>query len=178
MADQNIIVYAGKKPALNKTVFVAPGARIIGRVVIGDYSSVWYNVVIRGDVDEVQIGSGTNIQDGAVLHEDRGYPLIVGDNVTVGHNATLHGCQIGDGAVVGMGAVVLSGAKIGAHSVVGAGSLVPGGKQIPPRSLVMGSPARVVRQLTPEDVENFSKMAKHYRARTRFFLGEIGNPDF
>ncbi len=178
MTEPNIIGYGDKVPVLDKTVFVAPGARIIGRVVISAYSSVWYNVVIRGDADEVHIGSGTNIQDGAVLHEDGGYPLVIGDNVTVAHNATLHGCHVGDGAMVGMGAVVLSGAIIGAHSVVGAGSLVPGGKEIPPRSLVMGSPARVVRELSPQDIENFSKMAKRYRDRVRYFLGEIENPDF
>lgn len=177
MKEQNIFSYGDKIPQLHETVFVAPGARIIGRVTIGANSSVWYNVVIRGDVDDVEIGCGTNIQDGAVLHEDGGYPLVVGDNVTVGHNAILHGCQVGNGAVIGMGAVVLSGAKIGECSVVGAGSLVPGGKEIPPRTLAMGSPAKVVRQLTEEDIENFSKMAQHYRNRAMFYLGEAANPD-
>ncbi len=178
MTETSIIGYGDKMPVLDKTVFVAPGARIIGRVVIGAYSSVWYNVVIRGDADEVQIGSGTNIQDGAVLHEDGGSPLVIGDNVTVAHSATLHGCHVGDGAMIGMGAIVLSGAKIGSQSVVGAGSLVLGGKEIPPRSLVMGSPAEVVRELTPQDIEKFSKMARRYRDRVRYFLGEIENPDF
>jgi carbonic anhydrase/acetyltransferase-like protein (isoleucine patch superfamily) len=178
MFDQNIITYGGKKPVLHETVFIAPGARIIGRVTIGAYTSVWYNAVIRGDVDNVHIGSGTNIQDGAVLHEDEGYPLVIGDNVTVGHNATLHGCCVEDGTVVGMGAVVLSGAKIGDHSVIGAGSLVPGGKEFPPRSLVMGSPAKVVRQITPEDIENFGEMARRYRKRAMYHRGEAENPDF
>ncbi|KAF1084116.1 putative acetyltransferase EpsM [Sporotomaculum syntrophicum] len=178
MTDINIISYGDKLPVLDQTVFVAPGARIIGRVVIGAYSSIWYNVVIRGDADEVRIGSGTNIQDGAVLHEDGGSPLIIGDNVTVAHHATLHGCHVRDGAMIGMGAIVLSGAVIGEHSVVGAGSLVLGGKEIPPHSLVMGSPARVVRELTPEDIDNFGKMARRYRDRVRYFLGEIENPDY
>ncbi len=178
MTDINIISYGDKLPVLDQTVFVAPGARIIGRVVIGAYSSIWYNVVIRGDADEVSIGSGTNIQDGAVLHEDGGSPLVIGDNVTVAHHATLHGCHVGDGAMIGMGAIVLSGAVIGEHSVVGAGSLVLGGKEIPPCSLVMGSPAKVVRELTPEDIDNFGKMARRYRDRARYFLGEIENPDY
>jgi len=178
MNEQNIFAYGDKKPVLHETVFIAPGARIIGRVVIGAYSSVWYNVVMRGDVDDIQIGSGTNIQDGAVLHEDGGYPLVIGDNVTVGHNATLHGCHVGDGVVVGMGAVVLSGAQIGAHSVIGAGSLVPGGKEIPPHVLVMGSPAEAGRQLTPEDIEIFGKMAHHYRNRASYHQGEAVNPVF
>jgi len=178
MTEHNIISYGDKAPILDKTVFVATGARIIGRVVIGAYSSVWYNVVIRGDADEVHIGSGVNIQDGAVLHEDGGSPLIIDDNVTVAHHATLHGCHVGKGAMIGMGAIVLSGASIGEHSVVGAGALVLGGKEIPPRSLVMGSPAKVVRELTSQDVENLGKMAKRYRDRVRYFLGEIENPDF
>ncbi|WP_347490539.1 gamma carbonic anhydrase family protein [Desulfoscipio sp. XC116] len=173
MFSQNIFVYGDKVPEVHKTAFIAPGARIIGRVVIGANSSVWYNAVIRGDVDDVQIGSGTNIQDGAVLHEDGGYPLVIGDNVTVGHNATVHGCHVEDGAVIGMGAVVLSGARIGAFSVIGAGSLVPGGKRIPPHSLVIGSPAKVVRELSPEDIDNFGKMAQNYRDRAGFLLGEM-----
>jgi len=178
MTEPNIISYGDQLPILDETVFVAAGARIVGRVVIGAYSSVWYNVVSRGDADEVRIGSGVNIQDGAVLHEDGGSPLIIDDNVTVAHHATLHGCHVGNGAMIGMGAIVLSGASIGEHSVVGAGALVLGGKEIPPRSLVMGSPAKVVRELTAQDVDNFGKMAKRYRDRVRYFLGEIENPDF
>jgi carbonic anhydrase/acetyltransferase-like protein (isoleucine patch superfamily) len=176
MSDQNLYAFGEIKPVLHETVFVAPGARIIGRVEIGAYSSVWYNVVIRGDVDDVKIGSGTNIQDGSVLHEDGGFPLVIGDNVTVGHGAIQHGCHVGDGAVIGMGAIVMSGAKIGANTVVGAGSLVPQGKEIPPNCLVMGSPAKVVRELTPEEIENFGRMASHYRKRAAFCLGGGGEP--
>lgn len=171
MSGQNLYNFGEIKPVLHKTVFVAPGARVVGRVEIGAHSSVWYNVVIRGDVDEVKIGSGTNIQDGSVLHEDEGFPLVIGDNVTVGHGAILHGCSVGDGAVIGMGAIVLSGAKIGANTVVGAGSLVPQGKEIPPNCLVMGTPAKVVRELGQDEIAAFGRMASHYRARAAFYLG-------
>jgi len=178
LTEKNIYAYGDRKPVLHETVFIAPGARVIGRVKIGAHSSVWYNAVIRGDVDEVKIGAGTNIQDGAVLHEDEGFPLVIGDNVTVGHNAILHGCQVGDGAVIGIGAIVMSGARIGVNSVIGAGALVPGGKEFPPNVLVMGSPARVVRELSFEDIENFGKMEKRYRKRAMYCRGEGRNPDF
>lgn len=171
MSKNNIYAYRDKKPVVHETVFVAPGARIVGRVEIGAHSSVFYNVVIRGDVDEVKIGSGTNIQDGAVLHEDTGMPLIIGDNVTVGHSVLLHGCHVGDGAVIGMGAIVLSGAKIGANCVIGAGSLVTEGKEIPPHSLVIGSPAKVIRELSPDDIKKFSKLAQSYRQRALEYRG-------
>ncbi|WP_051273634.1 gamma carbonic anhydrase family protein [Desulfotruncus alcoholivorax] len=177
MKENRIISYGGRTPKLHETVFVAPGAKIIGRVSIGENSSVWYNVVIRGDVDEVTIGAGTNIQDGAVLHQDRGFPLVIGNNVTVGHNAIVHGGIVGDGAVIGMGAIVMSGAKIGANSVLGAGSLLPQGKEIPANSLALGSPAKVVRQLTPEEVHNFGEMARVYSRRAKFYRGAGDNPD-
>lgn len=178
MTEKNIFTYGDRKPVLHETVYIASGVRIIGRVEIGAHSSVWYNTVIRGDVDEVKIGTGTNIQDGAVLHEDEGYPLVIGDNVTVGHNAILHGCDIGNGSVIGMGAIVMSGAKIGANSVIGAGSLVPGGKEIPPNVLVMGSPAKVIRELSANDIENFGKMATRYRKRAAYCRGVENNPDY
>jgi len=172
MMDNQIIAQDGRTPELHETVFVASGARIIGRVAIGQNSSVWYNVVIRGDVDEVTIGAGTNIQDGAVLHEDHGFPLVIGNNVTVGHNAVVHGAIVGDGAVIGMGAIVLSGAKIGANSVLGAGSLLPQGKEIPANSLAMGSPAKVVRQLSEGEIQNFGLMAKGYSQRAAMLLAK------
>lgn len=172
-----VISYGDRKPVLHEPVFLAPGARVVGRVEIGPHSSIWYNVVIRGDVDEVKVGCGTNIQDGAVVHEDGGYPCTIGDNVLVGHNAILHGCTVGDNAVIGMGAIVLSGAKIGAGSVVGAGALVPGGKEIPPNSLAVGSPAKVVREIKPEEKETFREMTQRYRQRAMFCLGLEESPD-
>lgn len=178
MNGNKVYTYGNKKPLLHEPVFLAPGARVVGRVEIGKYSSVWYNVVIRGDVDEVKIGSRTNIQDGAVVHEDKGYPCIVGDNVLVGHNAVLHGCIVGDNAVIGMGAIVLSGAKIGANSIVAAGALVPGGREIPPNSLAVGSPAKVVREVKPEEKEYFKTMTERYSQRAMYYLGLEENPDF
>lgn len=177
MNEDRIISYGDRKPLLHEPVFLAAGARVVGRVEIGSHSSVWYNVVIRGDVDEVKVGCGTNIQDGAVLHEDEGYPCLVGDNVLVGHNAILHGCTVGDNAVIGMGAIVLSGANVGANSVVAAGALVPGGKEIPPNSLAVGSPARVVRELKPGEKETFSQMTARYKQRAMFCLGLEESPD-
>lgn len=178
MADHKTYSYRDWKPLLHDSIYVAPGARVVGRVEIGKNSSVWYNVVIRGDVDEVKIGCSTNIQDGAVVHEDEGYPCVVGDNVVVGHNAILHGCTIEDNVVIGMGAILLSGAKIGANSVVAAGALVPGGREIPPNSLAVGSPAKVVRELTPEEKKTFKELAKRYEKRAMFCLGLGESPDF
>jgi carbonic anhydrase/acetyltransferase-like protein (isoleucine patch superfamily) len=157
-------------PKLAEPVFVAPGARIIGRVEIGQYSSVWYNTVIRADIDEVRIGKGTNIQDGCALHEDEGLPLLIGDRVSVGHNTILHGCTIENDAFIGMGAILLSGARIGAGAVVAAGALVTQGQYIPCGHLAMGSPARVIRLLSDEDKEGFGKTAEIYRKRALFCL--------
>ena len=175
---EKIITYGGRTPELDETVFVASGAKIVGRVRIGAYSSVWYNAVIRGDADDVRIGSGTNIQDGAVLHEDGGSPLDIGDHVTVAHGAILHGCKVENDVMIGMRATVLSGAVIGEHSLIGAGSLVLGGQEIPPFSLVMGVPAKVIRELAPWEIENNSKMAYRYLNRVKFMRQEIANPDF
>ncbi|MFA7467487.1 MAG: gamma carbonic anhydrase family protein [Desulfotomaculaceae bacterium] len=178
MTEHKTYSYNNWKPLLHEPVFLAPGARVVGRVEIGKNSSVWYNVVIRGDVDEVKIGCGTNIQDGAVVHEDEGYPCVVGDNVVVGHNAILHGCTIEDNVVIGMGAIVLSGAKIGANSVVAAGALIPGSREIPPNSMAVGTPAKVVRELTPEEKKIFGALAKRYEKRAMCCLGLGASPDF
>ncbi len=178
MAEQQTYSYKDWKPLLHDPVFLAPGARVIGRVEIGENSSVWYNAVIRGDVDRVQIGRSTNIQDGAVVHEDEGYPCIVGDHVVVGHNAVLHGCTIEDNVIIGMGAIILSGAKIGANSVVAAGALVPGGREIPPNSLAVGSPAKVARELLPGEQETIGALSKRYERRAMYCLGLGESPDF
>lgn len=171
-----IYEFEGYKPQLGEDVFIAPGARIVGRVEIGRGSSVWFNTVIRGDVDEVTIGEETNIQDGCLLHEDPGCPLKIGNRVTVGHGAVLHGCTVEDGSLIGMGAIVLNGARVGKGAVVGAGALVVEGQEIPPGHLALGSPARVVRQLSAQETEKFQKLAVHYRQRAQQYRSAMFPP--
>lgn len=128
--------------------WIAPNATVIGSVILGDNASIWFNAVLRADNDEIRIGANSNIQDGAVLHVDPGIPLTIGDGVTVGHKAMLHGCTVGNGTLIGINAVVLNGARIGDNCIIGANSLVPEGMKIPDNSLVMGSPAKVVKEIT------------------------------
>jgi carbonic anhydrase/acetyltransferase-like protein (isoleucine patch superfamily) len=154
-------------PKIAPTAFIAPGAQIIGRVTIGERSSVWFNCVLRGDADEIIIGDGVNIQDGTIVHMDEGVPLRVSDEVTVGHRAIIHGCTIGRGALIGMGAIVMNKADIGEYALVAAGALVTEGKVIPPRTLAMGSPAKVVRELTDEEVERLKQNAVGYQRRAK-----------
>lgn len=149
--------------------FVAENATVIGNVELHDRSSVWFNVVIRGDNDPIIIGEGTNIQDGAVLHTDPGFTLKLGADVTVGHMAMLHGCEVGNGSLIGIGAVVLNGAQIGAGCLIGANALVPEGMVVPDNSLVVGSPAKVKRQLSPEQVAGLKQNALHYVDNMRKF---------
>jgi len=149
--------------------WVAPGAQVLGRVVLGASSSVWFNAVLRGDNEPIVIGPGSNVQDGCVCHTDVGFPLSVGADCTVGHLAILHGCTIGDTTLVGMGATVLNGAVIGSGVLVGAGALVTEGKTIPDGVLVVGRPARVVRDLTAEERARLALSAEGYRAKMRRF---------
>lgn len=149
-------------PKVHSSVYIAPGAVVVGRVNLRENVNVWFNAVIRGDVDEVIVGANTNIQDCCVLHQEAGYPCIIGSNVTVGHSAILHGCTVEDGAFIGMGAVLLNGVKIGAQAVVGAKALVTENQVIPPRALVLGMPAKVVRILSEEEIQNFSHNAERY----------------
>lgn len=142
--------------------FIAANAAVIGSVVIENNASIWFGVVIRGDNDLITIGENSNIQDGSVLHTDPGLPLVVGRNVTVGHMAMLHGCTIGDGSLVGIGAVILNGARIGRHCLIGAGALVTEGKVIPDGTLVLGSPGKVVRNLTSDEIAGLKQPAEHY----------------
>lgn len=142
--------------------FVADNATVIGSVVLENNASIWFNAVLRGDNDVITIGENTNIQDGSVLHTDGGFPLRVGKNVTVGHMVMLHGCEIGEGSLIGIGSVILNGAKIGKHCLIGANSLIAEGKVIPDGSMVMGSPGKIVRQLTPEQIQGLELSAKHY----------------
>ena len=167
----------GESPALDATAWVADSAQVMGRVELAAESSVWFGAVIRGDTETIRIGRGSNIQDASVLHADIGYPLTVGENVTVGHQVMLHGCTIGDDSLIGIGAVVLNGAKIGRHCLVGAGALVTEGKEFPDGSMILGSPAKAVRQLTPEQIEGLRRSAQHYRenaSRYRATLKKIG----
>jgi carbonic anhydrase/acetyltransferase-like protein (isoleucine patch superfamily) len=155
--------WGGKAPRLADGVWVAEGAVVVGDVEIGADSSLWFGAVVRGDVNHIRIGSRTNVQDYAVLHvTSRTHPTVVGDDVTLGHRVTLHGCTVRDRCLIGIGAVVMDGAVVGEDSMVGAGSLVPPGMVVPPRMLALGSPARVKRELTQEEVDFFRRSAASY----------------
>jgi len=154
----------------NKSGFIAPSADIIGNAHIHEGVSIWFNAVIRADMDKVTIGRNTNIQDCAVIHTDQGMPTVLGEGVTVGHTAILHGCTVGDHCLVGMGSVVLNGAVIGEESLIAAGSLVPQGMVVPPRSLVMGSPAKVVRELKDGALEAIKKNGSVYVSNSLDYL--------
>lgn len=160
-------------PQIHPTAFIADNAQVIGRVHLAENSSVWFGVVVRGDTDDIHIGRGSNVQDNSVLHTDEGIELVIGENVTVGHQCMLHGCTIGDGSLIGIGAIVLNGAKIGRHSIVGAGSLVTEGKEFPDYSMIIGSPAKVVKTLTPEQAERFGHGATHYVDNARRYQREL-----
>jgi carbonic anhydrase/acetyltransferase-like protein (isoleucine patch superfamily) len=149
-------------PRIADGVFIAWNAEVAGDVRIGERSSVWFGAVLRGDIAGIVVGKETNVQEGSVLHVDSGEPCVVGDRVTVGHMAILHSCTIGDGALIGMGAVILNGASIGEECLVGAGALVTQGKSFPPRSLILGSPAKTVRELRAEELESLRQNAGHY----------------
>ena len=153
--------------------YVAPNAVVIGDVVLESESSVWFNVVIRGDNDTISIGARSNIQDGSVLHTDAGVPLTLGESVSVGHLVMLHGCTIGDGSLIGIKAVVLNRARIGRECLIGANALVTEGKTIPDRSLVLGSPARVVRTLDADEIANMRWIADHYVENARRYRVEL-----
>jgi|SRR6187399_2483898 carbonic anhydrase/acetyltransferase-like protein (isoleucine patch superfamily) len=149
--------------------YIAWDATLAGSIVLEHAVNIWFNVVIRADNDRVHIGEATNIQDGSVLHCDPGFPLTIGKRVTVGHKVMLHGCTVGDGALIGINAVVLNGARIGAGALIGANSLVAEGKEIPPGVLALGSPAKVVRELTPEQKAGILKISESYVARAQLF---------
>jgi carbonic anhydrase/acetyltransferase-like protein (isoleucine patch superfamily) len=161
-----IIPHHGCQPEIDDSVFVAPSADVIGEVNIGAHSSVWFQSVIRGDVNSIKIGEYTNIQDHSMLHVtrtgDRGADLVIGDHVTIGHRVLLHGCSIGNQCLIGMGSVIMDNAEISECSIVGAGALVTEGKTFPPRSLIIGSPAKAVRELSPEEVSFLKSHAENY----------------
>ena len=160
-------------PRIASTAWVADSAQVIGNVELAEDSSVWFGVVIRGDTETIRIGKGSNIQDGSVLHADIGKPLTVGANVTVGHKVMLHGCTIGDGSLIGIGAIVMNGAHIGKGCIVGAGALVTEGKEFPDGSMIIGSPAKAVRELTAEQQAHLRLSALHYVENARRFQGGL-----
>ncbi len=147
---------------IHPTAFIAETATVIGEVTLGKESSVWFSAVLRGDSAPITIGEGTNVQDNAVIHVDEGMPAVIGNRVTIGHGAIIHGATVGDDVLIGMGAIILNGAKIGSHSIIAAGSVVPEGKVIPAHSMVMGLPARVVRKIKGEEIAKIGRGAKHY----------------
>ncbi len=164
--------YLEARPSIHPTAFVAPGADLVGDVTLAEESSVWFQTVLRADINRIVIGPRSNVQDGSVVHLADDYGVFVGELVTVGHKAVLHACTIADEVLVGMGAIILDGAEIGARSIIGAGALITGGKKIPPGSLVLGSPAKVVRALSLEEqagikvwAEKYVALSKEYKAR-------------
>lgn len=152
----------GKTPEISKSAYVAPNATVLGNVTIGDGSGVWFGAVVRGDSNRMRIGNRTNIQDLCVLHVDEHNDLMIGDGVTVGHRAILHGCKISDRVLIGMGSTIMNGAKIGSDSIVGAGALVTEKTEIPPGSLVIGFPAKVKRPLTGDEIASIKRSSEHY----------------
>jgi carbonic anhydrase/acetyltransferase-like protein (isoleucine patch superfamily) len=159
-----------KQPRLGRGVYIAQGAVVLGDVTLGDYSSVWCNAVLRGDINRIVVGHHTNIQDNAVLHLADDLPCLLGNYVTVGHAAIVHACTIGDQVLVGMGSAILDGAVIGEQSLIGAGALVTPGTQIPPGSLVLGAPAKVVRELAPQERADLKTLAEKYVRVAAYYL--------
>ena len=162
--------YLGKRPRLGKGVYIAKSAVVVGDVKLGDYSSVWYNAVLRGDINRIVVGHHTNIQDNAVLHLADEFPCVLGNYVNVGHSAIVHACKVGNEVLIGMGAVILDGAVIGKQSLIGAKALVTQGMKIAPGSLVLGAPAKVVRRLTPKERAGLKYWATKYVANGAYCL--------
>ena len=160
-------------PQIDASAFVADTANVIGKVTLEANTSVWFGATLRGDNERITVGANSNVQEGAVLHTDPGYPLDIGQNVTIGHQAMLHGCTIGDGALIGIQAVILNGAKIGKGCLVGAGALVTEGKEFPDNMLILGSPAKAVRALTADDITRLQSNAVNYVQRGQLFNTQL-----
>lgn len=175
MENKSKMIYqlGSEKVKMGNGVYVAPGAHVMGKVILKDNASVWFNVVLRGDCDPITIGEGSNVQDGSILHTDYGFPLNVGKGVTIGHKVMLHGCEIGDYSLIGINAVVLNGAKIGHHCIIGANALVTEGMEIPDYSLVIGSPAKVIKQLNQDQALMLEKSAEHYQKNALYFAENL-----
>lgn len=179
MNEEKLFPYLDTFPKLDDSVFIASGAKIIGDVEIGKNSSVWYNTVIRGDVHYIKIGEMSNVQDNSTLHVTNGkYPLNIGNKVTIGHSVTLHGCTLEDLCLIGMGAVILDGAIVEKYSLVAAGSVVRQGFTVPSGKLVAGVPAKVVRDLTENEIEEFEKSAERYRKYTKLTINSLKNHNY
>lgn len=172
-------IYAldGVAPQIAPGAWVADSAQVMGDVVLATDANVWFGAILRGDNERITIGNGSNIQDGSVLHTDIGQALHIGEDVTVGHQVMLHGCTVGDGSLIGIGAVVLNGAVIGRHCLVGAGALVTEGKTFPDGVMILGSPARVVRELTPEQIDGLRRSAQHYVQNARRYSNGLRKLD-
>jgi carbonic anhydrase/acetyltransferase-like protein (isoleucine patch superfamily) len=168
----NRIPYQGIYPTLAESVYVAQGAQLIGDLTIDDASSVWFNAVVRADLAPIRIGSQTNLQDGVIAHVNTDQPLLVGNGVSVGHGAIIHGCEIADGCLVGMGAIVLNGARIGQNALIAAGSLVTENAIIPPFTLALGTPAKIVRELTDRDLQRMIRTAQNYVQKAAEFKAQ------
>ncbi|MDM5213973.1 gamma carbonic anhydrase family protein [Peribacillus sp. RS7] len=166
-----IIPYNNKKPSIDESVFVAPGAHLIGDISIGKESTIWFNSVLRGDEDSITIGEKCSIQDNSTIHLFEGCPVVIEDEVTVGHNVILHGCKIGKRSIIGMGSTILDNVEIGEECIVGANTLISSGKIIPPRSLVIGSPGKVVRRLNDKDLELIQLSIDTYVQKGKDFKG-------
>ena len=162
-----------KTPQIAASAWIAPNATVIGDARLGDNVSIWWNAVLRGDNDPIHIGANSNIQDGSVLHTDEGVPMHIGANVTVGHMVMLHGCTVGDNSLIGIGSVILNRAVIGKHSIVGANSLIPEGKVFPDGVLIVGSPGKVVRELSEEEKARLQKSADHYVDNARRYASRL-----
>lgn len=169
----SIYQYQDRIPTIDGTAYVANEAVVIGTVTLGKYVNIWPGAVLRGDNEKIELGDGSNAQEGAVFHTDPGFPLVVGNNVTIGHQAMLHGCTIGDGSLIGIQAVILNGAVIGKECLVGAGALVTEGKVFPDRSLIIGSPAKAVRTLTDEDIAAMKKNTEGYITRGQNYKTQL-----
>ncbi len=166
--------FKNKSPKLHSSVFVAPGAHIIGDVTIGRRSSVWFTAVLRGDINKIRVGEGTNIQDGCLLHVDQDQSCILKNGIVMGHQATAHACTVEDGVLIGIGARILSGAKIGAYSLIGAGAVVLENAVIPPYSLVLGVPGKVVRKITPKEAASQVAWGKRYASLASEYKKYLG----
>ena len=168
--SERISYYLGQNPHIHSSAFIAPGATVVGAVTIGQEASVWFGAVLRGDINSIVVGPRSNIQDGAVLHLADAYGTQIGELVTVGHRAIVHACTVDNEVLVGMGAIIMDGAQIGARSIIGAGALITGGTKIPPGSLVLGSPAKVVRTLSLDEQQSIKVWAERYVTVSRAYL--------
>jgi len=177
--ESQLDTFLRRQPRLGKNVYIARGAHVLGDVKLGDYASVWYGAVLRGDINRIVVGHHSNVQDNAVLHLADDYPCLVGNYVTIGHSAIVHACKVGDEVLVGMGAIILDGAVIGKQSLIGAKALVTQGMKIPPGSLVLGSPAKIVRRLSAEERAGLKHWATKYVANGAYCLKygiNVGGP--